>query len=126
MKAAAEFKDMETGAHISRMSLYAQKLAQAMGMPVDFVETITFCLSSLFWLRLRRTRSFPVNVWEMLNECAEEAYWFLPVQVWSGQRLATSPVPNLTWRGVAATKIEYLNSKTRKVLNPNIEIRNKF
>ncbi len=42
LAAAAEFKDMETGAHISRMSLYAQKLAQAMSMPVDFVETITF------------------------------------------------------------------------------------
>jgi len=42
LASAAEFKDMETGAHISRMSLYAQKLAQAIGMPVDFVETITF------------------------------------------------------------------------------------
>jgi putative two-component system response regulator len=42
LSAAAEFKDTETGAHISRMSLYAQKIAQAMGMPVDFVETITF------------------------------------------------------------------------------------
>ena len=42
LSAASEFKDTETGAHISRMSLYAQKIAQAMGMPVDFVETITF------------------------------------------------------------------------------------
>src|SRR3972149_9382242 len=39
---AAEFKDAETGAHILRMSLYTQKVAQAMGMPVEFVETITF------------------------------------------------------------------------------------
>ena len=39
---ASEFKDTETGAHISRMGLYAQKIAHAMGMPVDFVETITF------------------------------------------------------------------------------------
>ena len=42
LAAAAEFKDTETGSHISRMGLYAQKIAQAMGMPVDFVETITF------------------------------------------------------------------------------------
>ena len=42
LAAAAEFKDTETGAHISRMGLYAQKIAHAMGMPVDFVETITF------------------------------------------------------------------------------------
>ncbi|MBI2469674.1 MAG: response regulator [Planctomycetes bacterium] len=39
---AAEFKDTETGAHISRMSLYAQKIAQSMGLSVDFVEAITF------------------------------------------------------------------------------------
>ena len=39
---ASEFKDTETGAHISRMGLYAQKIAQTMNMPVDFVETITF------------------------------------------------------------------------------------
>ena len=39
---ASEFKDTETGAHISRMGLYAQKIVQAMTMPVDFVETITF------------------------------------------------------------------------------------
>lgn len=39
---AAEFKDTETGAHILRMSQYAQKVAQTMGMPVEFVETITF------------------------------------------------------------------------------------
>ncbi|MBI2470171.1 MAG: response regulator [Planctomycetes bacterium] len=39
---AAEFKDTETGAHISRMSLYAHKIAQSMSLSVDFVETITF------------------------------------------------------------------------------------
>src|SRR3989339_1373051 len=42
LAAAAEFKDTETGAHILRMSLYAQKIAQAMGMPIGFMETITF------------------------------------------------------------------------------------
>jgi putative two-component system response regulator len=42
LAAAAEFKDTETGAHILRMGLYAQKIAQAMGMPIDFMETITF------------------------------------------------------------------------------------
>ena len=42
LAAAVEFKDVETGAHTLRMSLYAQKIAQAMGMPIDFVETITF------------------------------------------------------------------------------------
>ena len=42
LAAAAEFKDTETGTHISRMSLYAQKIAQVTGMPADFVETITF------------------------------------------------------------------------------------
>jgi len=39
---AAEFKDTETGAHIMRMGLYAQKLSLAMGMPMEFVETIAF------------------------------------------------------------------------------------
>ena len=39
---ASEFKDTETGAHISRMGLYAQKIAQTMNMLMDFVETITF------------------------------------------------------------------------------------
>ncbi|HHT9136412.1 MAG TPA: response regulator [Candidatus Wunengus sp. YC60] len=42
LSTAAEFKDTETGAHISRMGLYAQKIAQSMGIPEDFVETITF------------------------------------------------------------------------------------
>jgi putative two-component system response regulator len=42
LTAAAEFRDTETGAHILRMGLYAQKIAQTMNMPVDLVETITF------------------------------------------------------------------------------------
>ena len=39
---AVESKDIETGAHISRIGLYSQKIAQIMNMPADFVETITF------------------------------------------------------------------------------------
>ena len=42
LTAAAEFKDTETGAHISRMGLYAQKDCTGHGYAVDFVETITF------------------------------------------------------------------------------------
>jgi len=42
LAAAAEFKDTATGAHISRMGLYSQTIAQSLGMPGDFVETITF------------------------------------------------------------------------------------
>lgn len=38
----AEYRDTDTGAHISRIGLYANKLAEAMDMPTDFVETITF------------------------------------------------------------------------------------
>ena len=75
-------------------------------------------------------RNSKIHDWKLLrrkrNESSGEAYRFLSSQVRSGQRLVASPVPNLAWGGVAATKIEYLNGKTRKVLNPNIEIRNKF
>lgn len=42
LAAAAEFKDSETGAHILRMGLYSQKVAQCINMPEDFVESITF------------------------------------------------------------------------------------
>ncbi|MEW6108790.1 MAG: HD domain-containing phosphohydrolase [Nitrospirota bacterium] len=38
----AEFRDTETGAHISRIGLYSNKLSEALSMPTDFVETITF------------------------------------------------------------------------------------
>lgn len=34
----------------------------------------------------------------MNAECAKEAYKFLPVKVWSGQRVAASPAPNPTCR----------------------------
>ncbi|MBM4054220.1 MAG: response regulator [Planctomycetes bacterium] len=42
LSAAAEFKDPETGAHIVRIGLYAQKIAQTMGLPKDIIETIRF------------------------------------------------------------------------------------
>lgn len=42
LTAVAEFRDTDTGAHILRMGLYAGRIAEAMNMPKDFVETITF------------------------------------------------------------------------------------
>ena len=39
---AAEFRDTVTGDHISRIGYYSNKLAVAMDLPVDVVETITF------------------------------------------------------------------------------------
>ncbi|MDA3971831.1 MAG: response regulator [Desulfobulbaceae bacterium] len=45
LTAAAEFRDTETGAHIARIGFYAGKMAEAMEMPMDFVETITFASS---------------------------------------------------------------------------------
>ncbi len=42
LTAVAEFRDTETGAHISRMGLYAKGIAEMMRMPVDFIEAVTF------------------------------------------------------------------------------------
>ncbi len=42
LTAAAEFRDTDTGTHIIRIGLYSNKLAEAINMPPDFVETITF------------------------------------------------------------------------------------
>jgi putative two-component system response regulator len=42
LTSAAEFRDTDTGAHISRIGFYANKLAKAMDMPMDFIEKITF------------------------------------------------------------------------------------
>jgi HD-GYP domain-containing protein (c-di-GMP phosphodiesterase class II)/CHASE2 domain-containing sensor protein len=42
LTAAAESKDAHTGKHISRIGLYANRLAEAMQMPQDFIENITF------------------------------------------------------------------------------------
>ena len=39
---AAEYRDTETGAHISRMGIYSQSVARHIGMPAGFIEAITF------------------------------------------------------------------------------------
>ena len=41
----AEYRDTDTGAHISRIGLYSNKIAEALSMPPDFVETVTFASS---------------------------------------------------------------------------------
>jgi putative two-component system response regulator len=41
----AEYRDTDTGNHISRIGLYSRKLAEAMSMPGDFVNAITFASS---------------------------------------------------------------------------------
>ena len=38
----AEYKDIETGTHNIRIGLYSSRLARAMGMSQDFIETISF------------------------------------------------------------------------------------
>jgi putative two-component system response regulator len=38
----AEYRDTDTGAHISRIGLYANKIAEGLNMPSDFLETVTF------------------------------------------------------------------------------------
>lgn len=38
---AAEFRDTETGAHIARIGLYSNKIAEALNMSASFVETIS-------------------------------------------------------------------------------------
>jgi len=41
LTAAAELRDEDTGLHIARIGMYSNKLARALGMAEDFVETIT-------------------------------------------------------------------------------------
>ncbi len=41
----AEYRDMTTGAHISRIGLYSNKLSEALSLSSDFVELITFASS---------------------------------------------------------------------------------
>ena len=41
----SEYKSVDTGKHISRIGLYANKLAESLDMPSDFVEAITFASS---------------------------------------------------------------------------------
>jgi putative two-component system response regulator len=42
LTAAAEFRDTDTGAHISRIGYYSRKMAEAMGLSPGFVKMITF------------------------------------------------------------------------------------
>ncbi|MBI5196835.1 MAG: response regulator [Nitrospirae bacterium] len=42
LTSVAEFRDTATGAHISRIGLYANKIAENLDMPMDFIEKITF------------------------------------------------------------------------------------
>lgn len=42
LTAAAEFRDTDTGTHISRIGYYSSMIAEAMGMMPDFIEQITF------------------------------------------------------------------------------------
>jgi putative two-component system response regulator len=42
LTAVAEFRDTETGSHISRIGLYANRIADALKLPSDFIENITF------------------------------------------------------------------------------------
>lgn len=42
LTAVAEFRDAETGSHISRIGLYASRIAAALKLPTDFIENITF------------------------------------------------------------------------------------
>ncbi len=42
LTSVAEYRDTDTGAHIGRIGLYSNKIAEALGMPAHVVETITF------------------------------------------------------------------------------------
>jgi putative two-component system response regulator len=42
LTAVAEFRDTDTGEHIARIGLYANKMADALGMTSEFVDSITF------------------------------------------------------------------------------------
>ncbi len=42
LTAAAEFRDTDTGAHISRIGFYSNKISEAIDLSPDFVETITY------------------------------------------------------------------------------------
>ncbi|MDI6744090.1 MAG: response regulator [Thermodesulfovibrionales bacterium] len=41
----AEYRDTDTGTHISRIGLYSNKMAEALEMPAEFIETITYTSS---------------------------------------------------------------------------------
>ena len=42
LTAVAEYRDTDTGAHIARIGLYSNKLAEAMDLPSSFIEILTF------------------------------------------------------------------------------------
>lgn len=42
LTAMAEFRDTDTGVHILRIGLYANKIAEEMDMPMNFINNITF------------------------------------------------------------------------------------
>ncbi|KPJ97742.1 MAG: hypothetical protein AMK71_12705 [Nitrospira bacterium SG8_35_4] len=45
LTAVAEFRDTETGAHISRIGLYANKIAESLHMDNEFMDAITYASS---------------------------------------------------------------------------------
>ena len=45
LTSVAEFRDEDTGAHISRIGMYAEKIAEDLGMPIDFIERISVASS---------------------------------------------------------------------------------
>ena len=42
LSTAAEYRDNETGAHINRMGIYAERLAHEIGMGAEYIESIKF------------------------------------------------------------------------------------
>ena len=42
LTAVAEYRDTDTGAHIARIGLYSSRIAEVLGMPLDFIETLAF------------------------------------------------------------------------------------
>lgn len=42
LTAVAEYRDTDTGAHIARIGMYSGRIAEAMNMPAEFIETLIF------------------------------------------------------------------------------------
>jgi len=42
LTSVAEYRDTDTGAHIARIGMYSSRIAEHLGMPADFIETLTF------------------------------------------------------------------------------------
>lgn len=42
LTSVAEYRDEDTGAHIKRIGIYSERIAEVLGMPADFTETIAF------------------------------------------------------------------------------------